>query len=951
MRLLTLAQRPLTQTSQPKHRRIFAHSSIPSHVPCSAGSMPAAPSSPQKLNSATLQKKDAAPGQDKQTPMKPANFGKAIGIDKPANVRDKIRKWQADLEAEAAEVESASPAVAIAPSPKPSPKPKPAPKAAPLEGNLSPNPKSAVVVTPISPASTPLPERPKSAKKPAHNPLDEDVLIATAPKKRLVSDSHWRNKKSPPKDAAAPAKRASPKPLPTAWVRPAARRSAPSEAKTPESKPSTPSKPDPKSIIIFSPKSPAQRTRSARKRRASRPSSSGNDRRPTSSGSGSSKVDKAGDDAPTSPRSQPESSEKYELVRVRRRRKSAQSRRSSSSADDDVSAPRRPARTSETTSRGGTPNQITVEYESTLGPIGREQGKEKRRRSRIKDDGYTSPENSPKPQPSGRRQRSRTVSHLDDIENGRATLPSRGTPDPQNNSFGGRLQAWLQTTPDPFLDGDLNKRRKSKDSISTLDLPQKQDKSDITAPSNPKDEQKEETTERNTGSKRLKKPRRVSIQVETRDLDDRPSTVHSNDTLETPPGKDKDTATTPTSTPTLKRRGARRSQYSPTKARMESPPVESKGRERDAESSIVSSSVVSSSIVPSSIVSSSVVSSSVVSSSVDSSSIVSSSVDASTVEPELPPLRNRPDTLAMRRMFPTTGQRLSTIASVETFATKMQQAPSEAVGSEVPKTLVQNKNEEEVVASEGGSTLNAETLTILSRKSTRRNKLATHADLISVLSMPRAGTRSIVSARSIRTNRSRLATATIEDIMNELASDETKYMRELRTLVDGVIPVLLSCVLSKSDSAVAAGLFSRTSKVDPSEVTKPIVDMGVSLERLKNLHRRVPKDNANAFLSWTQSAQRVYGDYINSWRLGFEDVVISLAPADEDPFTPAKVVEGPADAAPWDEGLPRNAEGYVINGDGERVDVAYMLKRPLVRLKYLAKTIRVRPSSACLSYC
>jgi hypothetical protein len=210
--------------------------------------------------------------------------------------------------------------------------------------------------------------------------------------------------------------------------------------------------------------------------------------------------------------------------------------------------------------------------------------------------------------------------------------------------------------------------------------------------------------------------------------------------------------------------------------------------------------------------------------------------------------------------------------------------------------------------------------------------------------MPRAGTRSIVSARSIRTNRSRIATATIEDIMNELASDEAKYMRELRTLVDGVIPVLLSCVLSKSDSAVAAGLFSRSSKIDPSDVTKPIVDMGISLERLKSLHKRVPKDNANAFLSWTQSAQRVYADYISSWRLGFEDVVVSLAPADEDPFTPAKIVESPADAAPWDEGLPRNAEGYVVNGDGERVDVAYMLKRPLVRLKYLAKTIRVSPS-------
>jgi hypothetical protein len=58
-------------------------------------------------------------------------------------------------------------------------------------------------------------------------------------------------------------------------------------------------------------------------------------------------------------------------------------------------------------------------------------------------------------------------------------------------------------------------------------------------------------------------------------------------------------------------------------------------------------------------------------------------------------------------------------------------------------------------------------------------------------------------------------------------------------------------------------------------------------------------------------------------------------------WSPAKIVDGPDDGAPWDEGLPRNAEGYVVNSDGERVDVAYMLKRPLVRLKYLAKTLKV----------
>ena len=49
--------------------------------------------------------------------------------------------------------------------------------------------------------------------------------------------------------------------------------------------------------------------------------------------------------------------------------------------------------------------------------------------------------------------------------------------------------------------------------------------------------------------------------------------------------------------------------------------------------------------------------------------------------------------------------------------------------------------------------------------------------------------------------------------------------------------------------------------------------------------------------------------------------------------------------------MPRNAEGYVVNGDGERVDVAYMLKRPLVRLKYLAKTLKVNNILLSLSNC
>ena len=283
----------------------------------------------------------------------------------------------------------------------------------------------------------------------------------------------------------------------------------------------------------------------------------------------------------------------------------------------------------------------------------------------------------------------------------------------------------------------------------------------------------------------------------------------------------------------------------------------------------------------------------------------------------------QPPGLGHRRPFPFTGShQLSTIASVETFNTKDRAMDSSLPSSSPPIEQMPALHEHEVAANPSDRC----NLNPLVRKGSRLTK---HADLISVLSLPRGPSRSIQSARSIRTNRSRLATATPSDLMQELATDEVKYMRELRTLVDGVIPVLLSCVLSRSDSAVAAGLFRPSTKInsDPN-FTKPIVDMGIALERLKTLHKRLPTE-PNAFLTWAHGAQRVYTEYLKSWRMGFQDVVVNLAPAliDEND----KGLE---------EGLPRNAEGDVLNGDGERVDVAFLLKRPLVRLKYLAKTLR-----------
>ncbi|OJD26617.1 hypothetical protein ACJ73_01999 [Blastomyces percursus] len=294
-------------------------------------------------------------------------------------------------------------------------------------------------------------------------------------------------------------------------------------------------------------------------------------------------------------------------------------------------------------------------------------------------------------------------------------------------------------------------------------------------------------------------------------------------------------------------------------------------------------------------------------------------------------ISDRPPPLTLRRPFPGTGARLSTIMSVDTLSTV-----TEPRQKEQPTDLRTNTQtaHDEHLESEARDQFDPSSLP--GTRNGLKRRLTTHADLISVLSIPGGGSRSIRSARSIRTNRSRLATATIDDIMQEFSSDEMKYMRELRTLVGGVIPVLLTSVLSKSDSAIAAGLFRPSGNPkDDENFTRPIVDMGISLERLKSLHKRALLNNPEALLSWAQGAQKVYRDYLKAWRLGFQDVVVNLAPPDDDPLK----ATSPETQSLY-AGMAQDEDGDVVDGDGEKVDVAFLLKRPLVRLKYLAKTFK-----------
>ncbi|KAJ6080758.1 hypothetical protein N7499_005632 [Penicillium canescens] len=294
---------------------------------------------------------------------------------------------------------------------------------------------------------------------------------------------------------------------------------------------------------------------------------------------------------------------------------------------------------------------------------------------------------------------------------------------------------------------------------------------------------------------------------------------------------------------------------------------------------------------------------------------------------------NAPVPLGRSKPFPSTGyHRLSTIASVETLSATLTDGTAPAPKKATTEKR-QSKIAEEAEEAEKEDQFDPESLPVVSSQLKRR--LTTHNDLMSVLSISTSRRGSTRSNRSIRTNKSRLAHATVDDLLQELVGDETKYMRELKTLVGGVIPVLLTCVLSRSDSAIAAGLFRPS--LDPQDdvnFSKPIVNMGVAIERLKNLHKRIPQDNADALLTWAQGAQRVYREYLKAWRLGFKDVIVNLAPLEEDEASQN------ADTKSLDEGLERDENGDIIDSDGEKVDVAYLLKRPLVRLKYLAKSFK-----------
>lgn len=297
------------------------------------------------------------------------------------------------------------------------------------------------------------------------------------------------------------------------------------------------------------------------------------------------------------------------------------------------------------------------------------------------------------------------------------------------------------------------------------------------------------------------------------------------------------------------------------------------------------------------------------------SSYVSTDVSSNTEGPYMTPAIPR------RKPPPTSGlHELSTIAS---------EASASTVGSETMSIL-----SETTVTQTTGLTRSTAT-SRRSKGSGLKRRLTKHSDLVSVLSLPdnddvpmRA--RSIRSTSSLRRRTSRLGKGTVDDLLREFAVDEDMYQRELKTLVDGAIPVLLNQVVhGKQD--YASDLFGPSTDGQANSVGKTVVNMGIALEKLRNLHRWAPLHDVNKILSWLLTAYPAYDKYLDAWRLGFEGIVVNLAPApgradDEDSLVNA---------------MPRNEDGDVVDTKGQPVDLQHLLTRPVTRIRGLLKLLKV----------
>ncbi|KAI0007721.1 hypothetical protein F4779DRAFT_619319 [Xylariaceae sp. FL0662B] len=274
-----------------------------------------------------------------------------------------------------------------------------------------------------------------------------------------------------------------------------------------------------------------------------------------------------------------------------------------------------------------------------------------------------------------------------------------------------------------------------------------------------------------------------------------------------------------------------------------------------------------------------------------------------------------------KRRPPTNGHHaLSTIASEVDFGSTLE--------SDISSVISQT-----TVTESTAPTRSMATSRKRSQKSGLKRRLTKHSDLVSVLSLPddtaaHNTSRSLRSARSARRPSNHLNDATVDGLLREFADDENLYQRELKTVVDGVIPVLLTQFVHGDGSAPKDLFWSPWNKQKDDTIDKTVVNMGVYLEKLKNSHRRCPLFDINRLPHWLETVHAIYEDYLDIWRLGFQGIIVNLAPA------------SPDDVDSLVGAMPRNEQGDVLNEDGDRIDVAHLLKRPLVRIKWITRFIK-----------
>lgn len=324
------------------------------------------------------------------------------------------------------------------------------------------------------------------------------------------------------------------------------------------------------------------------------------------------------------------------------------------------------------------------------------------------------------------------------------------------------------------------------------------------------------------------------------------------------------------------------------------------------------------------------------------SSHPSSQDDDSSISPE----QTKPtlDSTYPKRRPPTNGfHELSTIMSMESMSNTESELSTVLSDTTITQTTGLTGTTDSGLTGTTGSGLTGTTGSGLSRhrsnKPGLKRRLTKHSDLVSVLSLPDnsskvSRSKSIRATRSLRRTSSHLESATVEGLLQEFINDEDLYQRELKTLVDGVIPVLLSQYATNSGSIPDDIFSSSKARNKENSVARSVVQMGIALEKLRNAHRRCPMTDVHQLPQWLETVVSIYDGYLDVWRLGFNDLVVNLAPLsldDEDSLIGA---------------LPRNEQGDVVNEDGERVDVAHLLKRPLVRVKWITRFIKVCGSCA-----